>query len=224
MLIVQNLTIEYPGVSVFENVNLEVGADEIVAIRSEVLDGGTSLLKGIAGFLNGVQGTVLVDGDDMLDNPPVEVINKVGYVYEERGLVSLFDVYNNIALPLQFHTTWGPDEIREHVDHICQRLGLGEDIYRQIPHQLNDVQTRLVNLARALIVEPKVLLIDELEGGMSDDYLRDTMAVLRERQEVHPMAIVMTTMSDEIFERADRALRIANRNLVEDHEFSKTKD
>mgnify|MGYP001266544663 CR=1 FL=1 len=214
-LSISNLTIEYPEASVFVDVNLQIEPHELVAVRSEVLDGGTSLLKGIAGFLNGVQGKVLLQGIDLLDNPPTDVIYRIGYVYEALGLVSLFNVRENIALPLLFHSSLSESEIEARVDAVGERFGLNESIYHLKPHQLNDVQTRLVNMARALVVRPKLLLVDELEGGMSDDYLRDTIDAIREHQQQYPMPVIMTTMSDEIFDRADRVYRIADRNLVQ---------
>ena len=69
-LSIRHLTIEYPETSVFVDVNLEVASNELVAVKSEVEDGCSSLLEGIAGFLNGVQGKVLLQGIDLLDHPP----------------------------------------------------------------------------------------------------------------------------------------------------------
>lgn len=213
-LSIHNLTIEYPDRSVFVGVDLEVQPTELVAVKSEVLDGGTSLLKGIAGFLNGVQGKVLLQGVDLLDNPPTEVIHRIGYVYEADGLVSLFNVRENIALPMRFHSKLSPVEIDSRIEAVCERFSIDSNICQLKPHELNDVQTRLVNLARALIVRPRLLLVDELEGGMSDDMLRDTVDAIREHQRLYPMPVIMTTMSDEIFNRADRVYRIADRNLI----------
>ena len=214
-LSIRNLTIEFPDASLFVGVDLDVGPTELVAIRSQVLDGGTSLLKGIAGFLKGVQGQVLLQGTDLLDGPPTEVIYRIGYVYEAQGLVSLFNVRENIALPLLFHSRSRPEEIEDRVNTICDRIGLSNSVFGLKPHQLNDVQTRLVNLARALVVRPMLLLVDELEGGMSEEYLEDTIDAIREHQQAYPMPVIMTTMSDEIFSRADRVYRIQDRNLIQ---------
>lgn len=214
-LSIRNLTIEYPDRSVFVDINLEVEPNELVAVKSEVLDGGTSLLKGIAGFLNGVQGKVLLQGIDLLDNPPTKAIHRIGYVYEAHGLISLFNIRENISLPLLFHSGLEPEEIDARVDAVSERFGLNKSVCDLKPHQLNDVQTRLVNLARALVVRPKLLLVDELEGGMSEDYLKDTIDAIREHQQLYPMPVIMTTMSDEIFDRADRVYRIADKNLVQ---------
>jgi len=215
-LSIRHLSIEYPGKSVFEDVNLEVEPEEVVAVRSGVLDGGSSLLKGIGGLLNGVDGEVLVHGTNLLATAPELLAYRVGFVYEAHGLVSLFNVKTNIALPLYFHANLPASEVDQRVDQVCDQLGLDHSIYRMRPHELNDVETRMVNLARALIVRPVLLLIDELEGGMSDDYLRDTIDAIRAHQKMYPVPTIMTTMSEQIVTRADRAYRIKDRNLVPD--------
>ncbi|MCB1693162.1 MAG: ATP-binding cassette domain-containing protein [Pseudomonadales bacterium] len=212
---VKDLRIEFPDKLVFEDVNLSLDDNEIVAIRTRVLDGGTSLLKGIAGFMNNVAGEVEYLGVNLLRNPPAHVLFKVGFVYENHGLISLYNVFQNIGLPLQFHTNFSIEEINERVDGVCRFLGIDEALYFLRPHRLNDVQTRMVNLARALVVEPGLLLIDELEGGMSDEMIRDTMNRLRERQQESPMAIVITTSNPIVMSTADRVFAIEDRKLVQ---------
>lgn len=212
---IQNLHIEYPDQLVFERVSMDVGDDEIVAVQTDVLDGGTSLLKGIAGYLRGVDGMVEFEGVNLLDNPPDAVLFRVGFVYEDHGLVSLYSVLQNIGLPLQFHSDLTGDEIYKAVAQTCERLGISRELYDLRPHQLNDVQTRLVNLARALVTRPRLLLIDELEGGMSEDLLQDTMHTLRLYQQENPMAIIITTSSEVVMEHADRIFAIENCALKE---------
>jgi len=211
---IQNLRIEYPGQLVFDDVSLAVADDEIVAVRTEVLDGGTSLLKGIAGFLTGVAGKVMFEGYNLLESTPDEVRHLIGYVYETHGLVSIYSVFQNISLPLQFHTSLPGNEINTRVMEVCELLGIAESQFELRTHHLNDVQTRMVNLARAMVVNPKLLLIDEIEGGMSVDYLKDTMQALKQRQVKNPKAIIITTASEVVMEGADRVYVIDNYNLV----------
>jgi ABC-type sulfate/molybdate transport systems ATPase subunit len=211
---ITNLHIEYPGQLVFDCLEMDVADDEIVAVETQVLDGGTSLLRGIGGFLNDVGGAVDLNGTDLLDCTPAERAVRVGYVYEDHGLVSLYTVYQNIVLPLQFHTLLGDDEIHRRAAQVCSSLNLDEALFTDHPHQLNDVQTRLVNLARGLIINPELLLIDELEGGMSEEYLHDTIVTLREKQQASPMAIIITTSSDFVMAKADRVFSIQDHDLV----------
>jgi len=213
---VKNLHIEYPGMLLFDDVSFAATDHEMIAIETNVLDGGTSLLQGIAGFLKGVSGEILVDGVDLLDSTTSADYFRIGYVYEDHGLLSIYNVQQNICLPLQFHTNMSASEIAQDVIHICDLLHIDHDQLSLHPHHLNDVQTRMINLARALIVKPKILLIDELEGGMSDQILKDTIQRLKERQKCFPMVILITTASEIVTGLCDRVLKIANNDLIEE--------
>ncbi len=218
---VRQLTIEYPGNLLFQGAELEVADHELIVVKTALQDGGTSLLKGIGGMLSGVSGSVLLGGQDILRRPGAELLHRIGYVYEAHGLVSLMSVRDNIALPLvyharRFHPHLDRDDIDNRLESICRMLGLDESVYERQPHQVNDVQSRLANLARALMVDPWLLLIDELEGGMSESFLRVTMQRIREFQAQHPMPIIVTAMSDTVLEYADRVYRIAEKKLVQE--------
>jgi ABC-type branched-subunit amino acid transport system ATPase component len=110
-----------------------------------------------------------------------------------------------------------PKEIFEAVEQVFDLLGISRDLLAMRTHELNDVQTRMINLARALVTRPKLLLIDELEGGMSEDYLTTTMLHLREHQRQHPMSIITTTSSEVILAQADRIYKIENHDLVPEY-------
>lgn len=211
---VESLHIEYPGQLVFDDVSFDVPDNKIVAIQTHVLDGGTSLLRGLGGFLIGVGGRVMLNGTNLLDCDPAEHAMRVGYVYEQHGLVSLYTVYQNIILPLQFHTEMTEDSINTRLAELCKALGLDESLLGQRPYALNDVQSRIVNLARALIIEPDLLLVDELEGGMSEAYLEEAMATLRQKQEERSMIVLITTGNDFVLEKADLVYRIEDYNVV----------
>jgi ABC-type proline/glycine betaine transport system ATPase subunit len=218
---VRQLTIEYPGNLLFHGAELEVADHELIVVKTALQDGGTSLLKGIGGMLSGVSGSALLGDQEVLRRPGAELLHRIGYVYEAHGLVSLMNVRDNIALPLvyqaqQFHPHLDREDIDNRLERICSMLGLDESVYERQLHQVNDVQSRLANLARALMVDPWLLLIDELEGGVSESFLRVTMQRIREFQAQHPMPIIVTAMSDTVLEYADRVYRIAEQKLVQE--------
>jgi len=215
MLKVDHLKIEYPGQPMFDEVSFEVSDGEILAIISEVLDGGTSLLKALAGMLTGIGGRITLDGTDVLAMHPRSRALSVGYAYEEQGLISLYNVFQNIALPLEFHTDFDAKRTQDRIISILQELDLDPSLLSLQPHDLNDVQTRLINLARALILEPKLVLIDELEGGMPDEMINSVMKVLMARKQRTGQIFVMTTSDEHILREADRVLKIQDRQLLE---------
>ena len=215
MLKVDHLKIEYPGQPMFDDVSFEVSDGEILAIISEVLDGGTSLLKALAGMLTGIGGRITLDGTDVLAMHPRSRALSVGYAYEEQGLISLYNVFQNIALPLEFHTDFDAKRTQDRIISILQELDLDPSLLSLQPHDLNDVQTRLINLSRALILEPKLVLIDELEGGMPDEMINSVMKVLMARKQRTGQIFVMTTSDEHILREADRVLKIQDRQLLE---------
>jgi ABC-type branched-subunit amino acid transport system ATPase component len=83
------------------------------------------------------------------------------------------------------------------------------------PHELNDVQTRLVNLARALVMSPELLLIDELEGGMPDDMIDSTMQLLKGKARKDNMTVLLTSSNEHVLREVDQVLKIKSNQLVE---------
>jgi ABC-type lipoprotein export system ATPase subunit len=215
MLKVDHLTIEYPDQLMFSDVSFEVKDGEILAIISEVLDGGTSLLKSLAGMLTGIEGRITLDGIDVLGMQSRSRALAIGYAYEQQGLISLYNVFQNIALPLEFHTDLDAKQTQDRIVSILQELDIDPSLLRLQPHDLNDVQTRLINVARAMILEPKLLLIDELEGGMPEEMIDSVMQVLMARKQRTGQMFVMTTSDERILREADRVLKIEDRQLLE---------
>jgi len=215
VLKVDHLTIEYPDQLMFSDVSFEVNDGEILAIISEVLDGGTSLLKTLAGMLTGIEGRITLDDIDVLGMHPRSRALAIGYAYEQQGLISVYNVFQNIALPLEFHTNLDAKQTQDRIVSILQELDIDPSLLRLQPHDLNDVQTRLINLARAMILEPKLVLIDELEGGMPEEMIDSVMQILMARKQRTGQMFVMTTSDELILREADRVLKIEDRQLLE---------
>jgi ABC-type sulfate/molybdate transport systems ATPase subunit len=214
-LIANNVNIEYPETVVFRDLSLEIADQQMIAVKTEVLDGGTTLLKGLAGMLDDTVGEVHLDSMDLLRMNAAQRALTVGYVHEEQGLVSLYDCYQNIALPLQFHTMTSDELVETRIFHLCEQFSVDRKLLNEYPHALNDVQTRMMNLLRALVIRPKLLLIDELEGGMSEELLEATIHTIREEQKKNSMIVIITTSHDFLLSEADCAYQIENKTLLE---------
>jgi len=214
-LIAKNIYMEYPEAIVFKDLNLEVADQQMIAVKTEVLDGGTTLLKGLAGMLDDIVGEVHLDSMDLLHMNAAQRAMTVGYVHEEQGLVSLYDCYQNIALPLQFHTMISDELVETRIFDLCEQFSVDRKLLSEYPHALNDVQTRMMNLLRALVIRPKLLLIDELEGGMSEEILEATIHSIRGKQEENSMIVIITTSHDFLLSEADRSYQIENKSLLE---------
>jgi|TARA_B110000240_G_scaffold64585_1_gene73553 ABC-type transporter Mla maintaining outer membrane lipid asymmetry ATPase subunit MlaF len=214
-LILENLHIEYPETVLFDRLNVQFPAGSLIGIETDVLDGATSLLKGIGGMLNDIDGRSILNGCNILTMSATERAGKVGFVYEEQGLISLYDVFQNIALPLEFHTDLTFAQTSALIHTTIEALNMPSALLQMQPHELNDVQTRLVNLARALVVSPELLLIDELEGGMPDEMIDSTMQLLKNKARQHNMTVLLTSSNEHVLREVDQVLKIQSNQLVE---------
>ena len=123
----------------------------------------------------------------------------------------MFTVFNNIALPITYHRIFPRQEIQQRIHEVAQKLDI-ESLLSMEPFQLNDVQTRLVNLARALVLDPHLLLIDEVQAGMSGEMVAAIADVLVETAgEGKAVVMVTTAGDDESF--ANQRYLINNQNL-----------
>ena len=212
MLKTNNLTVGYGGKELLKDVNCEFAAGQIVSIRKAgMLDGSSTFLKSCAGILQPLAGDVAWNGRNLNDFKAGERFKNFCYCYEIGGLISLFTVFNNIALPITYHRIFPRQEIQQRIHEVAQKLDI-ESLLSMEPFQLNDVQTRLVNLARALVLDPHLLLIDEVQAGMSGEMVAAIADVLVETAgEGKAVVMVTTAGDDESF--ANQRYLINNQNL-----------
>ena len=130
-------------------------------------------------------------------------------------ILYLLLVFQNIALPLEFHTDLTFAQTSALIHTTIEALNMPSALLQMQPHELNDVQTRLVNLARALVVSPELLLIDELEGGMPDEMIDSTMKLLKNKARQHNMTVLLTSSNEHVLREVDQVLKIQSNQLVE---------
>ncbi|MFW5426551.1 MAG: ATP-binding cassette domain-containing protein [Methylophagaceae bacterium] len=193
---VQNLQIHFADHVLFDDVNLEVYDDDFIVITTGILDGATTLMKSFLGLVDEAKGSILFENIDILQADRSQrryARKKIGLVYEAEGLISIMNVYQNLSLPLSYHTEFSQREIRDRIHRVAEDLDI-TDLLDLEPNELNDTQTRIVNLARALVIEPKLLLIDELEGGMSSAMVKTLISVIKHYQKQYQFGVVMTSL------------------------------
>jgi NitT/TauT family transport system ATP-binding protein len=153
-LIAEGVAHRYGDLVALERVDLEIRAGEIVAVIGPSGCGKSTLLSILGGILAPSAGRVLQRGA-----PPAESLNPLTFVFQDFALLPWRDVAGNVALPLEHHGM-GPREIGARVDAALARIGLAE--FRDaFPRQLSGGMRQRVGIARALVVEPAVLLMDE---------------------------------------------------------------
>jgi len=214
MLELKDIRIQFENNIVFDDLSHCFDTSSITCIKTGVLDGGTSLLKCCAGIIKPALGSVSLDGRSIENINDQDIFNDINFCYESGGLVSIFTVYNNIALPMVYHGKYTEKEIRQRIKDIAKKLGIA-DLLQVEPHQLNDVHTRLANLTRALVISPKLLLVDELQAGMSPEMREAVLEVLTDYQKRDEFTLIMTTTAGDENSFADYRYKIFEQHLVE---------
>ncbi len=214
ILAVQGVSFAYPGAEALRDVHCAVGAGELVAILGPNGAGKTTLLKCIDAILRPDRGAVLVEGRDVLKLSPPEIAREVGYV-AQRTEPARLTVYDAVLLGRRPHIRWdASDEDLRMVEAALRRLDLSRLALRGLD-QLSGGELQKVAVARALVQEPRLLLLDEPTSSLD---LRNQVAILdlvRRVVDEHAIAAVMTMHDlNMALSYADRVLLLKDGRIV----------
>lgn len=181
MLALQHLSVDYAGQLIFSNLSLTVATKEIVSLVGPSGSGKTTLLRVIAGLEKSRTGTISIDGKDISAIPTHQ--RGIGLVFQDNQLFPHLTVEQNIAYPLRMRGISTAD-YQPQVESMLQLIGLQQFGSRHVQH-LSGGEAKRVAVARSLIAQPSVLLLDEpltgLDTELHDRLLHDISALLRTR-------------------------------------------
>jgi len=202
-------------VVVCDDLDLEIPSGELVALLGPSGSGKTTLLRIIAGLERPDAGTVRFHGEDATGTDVRE--RRVGFVFQHYALFGHMTIFENVAFGLRVRpksTRPGEAQIRAKVRELLELVQL-DWIAERYPHQLSGGQRQRIALARALAVEPKVLLLDEPFGALDAKVRKDLRRWLRRlHDEMHVTSVFVTHDQDEAMEVADRIV-VMNQGRIE---------
>ena len=169
---------------VLNGLNLRIPAGQITAVIGPSGEGKSVLLKHMIGLLTPDQGDVLIDGSSILGlrhSQLNQVREKFAMVFQNAALFDSMTVYENMAFPLEEKTSLSRDEINTRVDTALREVGL-KDINRKFPDELSGGMKKRVGLARALLLEPQIVLFDEPTTGLDPVIRRSIHQLIKETQ------------------------------------------
>jgi multiple sugar transport system ATP-binding protein len=155
---IKNLSKHFDNVHAVNGVDLAIPEGELLVILGPSGCGKTTLMRMIAGLEKPTTGAISIGGSDVTDLPPRA--RPIAMVFQSYALYPHMTVFNNIAFPLKAHGNISKDVIREKVEWAANTLGI-ERLLERKPRQLSGGERQRVALGRALVKEPKVLLLDE---------------------------------------------------------------
>lgn len=197
----RNIVKEFDGQIVLKGINLDIYENEFVTLLGPSGCGKTTLLRILGGFLDATEGAIIFDGEDIKDLPPYK--RELNTVFQKYALFPHMSVYENIAFGLKIKKM-SKDVIEQKVMRMLKLIGL-EGYENKNVTMLSGGQQQRIAIARALVNEPKVLLLDEPLGAL-DLKLRKEMQyeLKRIQQEVGITFVYVTHDQEEALTMSDK--------------------
>jgi sulfate transport system ATP-binding protein len=207
LIAAQSVTKRFGDFVALEDVSLEVPDGSLTALLGPSGSGKSTLLRIIAGLEAPTAGTVVIGGQDVTHLPPQR--REIGFVFQHYAAFKHMSVRDNVAFGLKIRKQ-PRDRVRARVDELLEIVGLTGWADRY-PGQLSGGQRQRMALARALAVEPAVLLLDEPFGALDANVRQELREWLRRlHDEVHVTTVIVTHDQEE-------AMAISDRIVVLDH-------
>ncbi|NED98836.1 ABC transporter ATP-binding protein [Phytoactinopolyspora halotolerans] len=181
MIRLDGVSKRYPdGTVAVHELSLDVAKGELVVLVGPSGCGKTTTMKMVNRLVEPTGGRIFVDGADVTHTDPVKLRRGIGYVIQNVGLFPHRSIVDNVAVVPEL-SGWSKARRRERAHELLELVGLPPDTYaRRYPHELSGGQRQRVGVARALAVDPPVLLMDEpfsavdpvVRGQLQDEFLR----------------------------------------------------
>ena len=216
--LVKSYPIGGQSLTVLRDLDLTVEAGEMVAIVGASGVGKSTLLHVLGGLDRVDQGTIALDGAELTAMRDADIVafrnRKVGFVFQFHHLLPEFSAIENAAMPMRIARTPAA-EARARAGALLLRVGLGERLDHR-PGMLSGGEQQRVAVARALVMEPAILLADEPTGDLDEQTADALHALLREMHQAYGLTSVIATHNPRLAAACDRTLRLEGGKLTPD--------
>ncbi|HYY24347.1 MAG TPA: ABC transporter ATP-binding protein [Candidatus Udaeobacter sp.] len=218
MIRVVGLHKSFAGQHVLKGINLELEAGKITTIIGGSGSGKTVLLKHLNALLRPDCGSVLVDGTDITklgENALNKIRRKFGVLFQGAALLDSMTIYDNVAFPLRETTKLSAGEIHKRAEGRLAQVGLAGMGYKY-PAEVSGGMKKRAGLARALVVEPEIVLFDEPTTGLDPLLGKSIHQLIREMHGVFRFTgVIVSHDIPEVFKISDRVAMLANGVIAE---------
>lgn len=193
MLKVRNISKTYQDKTILNEVNLQLKQNQVLSILGKSGSGKTTLLKIIAGLEPANQGQVWVDEQEMTQVPANQ--RKIVYLYQESLLFPHLNVFDNVAFGLRLQKKQNKADklaIKQKTEAMLAALGLADEVHK-MPYEISGGQKQRASFGRALIIKPRLLLLDEPFGSLDPSTREQMQQLLKTMIAQHQITAIFVT-------------------------------
>lgn len=213
-----NVVKRFDDQTVFDDLTLQIPEGEITVVIGLSGEGKSVLLKLLIGLLHPDSGRILIDDEDIAglnEHELSRVRKKFGMLFQSAALLDSLTVFDNLALPLVEKHNLPPEEISDRVHKALADVGL-RDMDGKFPDELSGGMKKRVGLARAFIMQPKIILFDEPTTGLDPITDRAIHNLIKDTQGLFGYtAVVVSHDIPAVFDIADHVAMIYHGRIVE---------
>ncbi len=215
MIQLENVSKHYKNIKAVDNISFEVKEGETVVLLGTSGCGKTTTLRMINRLTEPTSGKIVVNGQNILEQPVEKMRRGIGYVLQHHGLFPHYTVAENIAIVPNL-LKWDKDKINYRAKELLEKFQLPETLANAYPAQLSGGQQQRVGLARALAAYPPVLLMDEPLGALDPVTRTGIRKEFKQLDELKRKTILMVTHDvQEAFELGDRVCLMDKGKIVQ---------
>lgn len=206
---ITNLSFRYGKRLIMENVNFQINPGEFVSIKGESGTGKSTLLYLLARFVRPNSGNYLFDGKKP-EWAPVFRRKNIGFLFQDFRLLNFLTLEKNIAFPKYFS---GIHISSKKINDLMQKLNI-DHRRSAYPDSISGGEAQRTALARALLLNPKILLLDEPSGNLDSDTEKKLISIFKELKN-DGKTLICVTHSKEIMKASDRIFELKDKKIQE---------
>lgn len=216
MIKVEHLSKHFGKVKAVDDISFEVQEHENLILLGTSGCGKTTTLKMINRLIEPTGGRITINGNDIFEAAPETLRRGIGYVLQNNGLFPHYTVAENIAIVPQL-LNWDKRRTEKRIDELLEKLHLSKDYLYVYPKELSGGQQQRIGLARALVADPAVLLMDEPFGALDNVTRASIHKEFKALDELKRKTIIMVTHDvQEAFELGDHICLIDQGKIIQD--------
>ena len=215
MIELKDINVTYKNNIILDNVNLNINDGEIVSIIGPSGSGKSTLIRTINHLVIPTKGKIIIDGIELNENNIDKIRQNVGMVFQQFELFPHLNVLDNIILAPVTLKKMGKDEAKEKAFELLKRVNLEDKAY-SYPSSLSGGQKQRIAIARALIMNPKIMLFDEPTSALDPEMVKEVLDVIKELAKTGITICIVTHQLGFAKEISSRILFVADKKILED--------